>query len=185
MDDLKIRELLLSRSEKGLEEMERAYGKLCRRIALNILGDPHDAEECVNDAYLSVWSHVTDIEPGLLRAYLCRLVRNNAINLYHRNTAKKRNSEYTIALEELAEDIPAMNTVEEEVLKNELIEEIWSFVRSLPEDSRFLFMQCYWYAETPASVAKMIRRSSHYVSVKLSRIRKKLKEHLLKKGYFV
>ena len=40
---------LFARSEEGLTLLQTHYGKLCHRIALNVLGNREDAEECVND----------------------------------------------------------------------------------------------------------------------------------------
>ena len=66
----------------------------------------------MNDAYLAVWNTIPPNRPALLRAYLCRIVRNLSIKKYRVNTAEKRNSFYDRSLEELAECIPARETVE-------------------------------------------------------------------------
>ena len=182
MEAESIKTLLFSRSEKGLEELDKAYGKLCRGIAMNILRDPLDAEECVNDAYFAVWNRIPPADPASLSAYLCRIVKNICIDRLRRNTAEKRNTAYCITMEELTEDIPAFSDVEEEVLQHELIEEISSFVRALPTEKQFLFVQRYWFAEEVPDIAKAIGKSSHYVSVKLFRIRKQLAEYLAEKG---
>ena len=185
MDDRAIIEMFFARSEKGLEELEKAYGKLCRRIAMNIVSDPQDAEECVNDAYFSVWNRIPPEEPRSLSAYLCRIVRNISVDRVRQRTAQKRNSDYTVAMDELAEDIPAFNDVEETVLQQELIEEISAFVRSLSKENQYLFVQRYWCAEPVSAIAETIGRSSHYVSVTLFRIRKKLRDFLKEKGVCV
>lgn len=45
-------------------------------------------------------------------AYLCRIVRNISLNLYHRKEAAKRSSSYTIAMEEIEACLAAPDTVE-------------------------------------------------------------------------
>jgi len=45
MDDLKIVDLYLSRSEKAIAETDLKYGKLCRHVAMNILRNNEDSEE--------------------------------------------------------------------------------------------------------------------------------------------
>lgn len=50
MDDESIIELFFARNEKAITETEHKYGRLCFHIAMNILGNTEDAEECVNDA---------------------------------------------------------------------------------------------------------------------------------------
>ncbi|MBR5615467.1 MAG: hypothetical protein IKW66_01470, partial [Clostridia bacterium] len=46
-----ILDLLWKRSEDGLRGIREAYDPLCRRIAMNLLGQREDAEECVSDVY--------------------------------------------------------------------------------------------------------------------------------------
>ncbi len=56
MEDAQIIELFFARSEDAVSELDKKYGKLCHKLADNILASAQDAEECVNDAYLSTWS---------------------------------------------------------------------------------------------------------------------------------
>ena len=107
MDDDRIIELFFERSEQAIVELSGKYGSVCSRIAQNILNDQLDSEECVNDAYLVVWNSIPPQRPDSLAGYVCSIVRNIALNKYHRNTAKKRNSVYDVALEEIAEYLPS------------------------------------------------------------------------------
>ncbi len=178
MDDRTIKAMLLSRNEQALELLDREYGKLCRKIALNILGNPLDAEECVNDAYLAVWTHVPPVDPDPLRSYLLKTVRNAAIQRYRTESAKKRNRRFDIPLNELEETLFSCTNVEEEVLKKELFLEIEAFLKALPTENRVLFVRRYWYSESVSDLAKDFGISEHNVVVKLARIRKKLKDYL-------
>ena len=53
IDDEKIIELFFERSEQGIRELDMKYGKICHNLSYNIVNSRRDAEECVNDAYLS------------------------------------------------------------------------------------------------------------------------------------
>lgn len=75
MEDGQIVGLFWARSEEALRAVDETYGGLCRSLALNILNDRQDAEECVNDAYLGLWRAIPPARPAPLRAYLCRVVR--------------------------------------------------------------------------------------------------------------
>ena len=46
MEDSQIIELYWQRSENAIAETAKKYGKLCRHIAMNIVGNFSDAEEC-------------------------------------------------------------------------------------------------------------------------------------------
>ena len=76
MEDQQIIRLFFERSEQAITELSRKYGALCFQIADNILDDPQDAEECVNDAWLGAWNSIPPQRPDPLRAYVCRIVRN-------------------------------------------------------------------------------------------------------------
>ena len=58
MEDRRIVELYLERSEEAILETDIKYGRYCHRIAFNILGNDEDSEECVNDAYMRTWGSI-------------------------------------------------------------------------------------------------------------------------------
>ena len=53
MDDEKILTLFFQREEAAIDAVSRKYGSYCGAIAVNILSDEADAEECVNDVWQS------------------------------------------------------------------------------------------------------------------------------------
>ena len=182
MDDSQIIELFFERSEQAIALLSEKYGAFCLRLAEGILSDTRDAEECVNDAYLAVWNRIPPERPDPLVSYLGRIVRNLALKKYHANTAKKRNSRYDVALDEIADCFPAAARVEDEIEAKEAAESIGRFLEALDKDSRILFVRRYWYADGIGDLAARFSLSRHAVSVRLSRIRKALRKHLIKEG---
>ena len=76
---------LLRRLRRGdpsaLEElMDRDMGFACGLAGSVLRGRPRDAEEVVSDAFLALWEHAGQVEPGKLRPWLGRVVRNKALN---------------------------------------------------------------------------------------------------------
>ena len=53
MDDERIVELYWDRDESAISESSLKYGAYCTSIAHNILFNTADAEECVNDTWLT------------------------------------------------------------------------------------------------------------------------------------
>ncbi len=182
MEDNRIIELFYARSEQAIVELSRKYGTLCGRVAFNILNDRLDAEECVNDAYLGVWNTVPPQRPDPLPSYVCRIVRNLALKKYHANTARKRNSVYDAALDEIADCIPSSVSVEGEAEAKETARAIDAFLATLDRQSRLLFVRRYWFVDSVGELAEEFHLSRHAVSVRLSRIRKALEKHLIKEG---
>ena len=185
MEDLKIIALFYQRSEQAIIELSNKYGAICRKVANNILNNRQDTEECLNDAYLGAWNTIPPQNPNPLLTYICRIVRNLAIKRYHTNTAAKRNSIYDIALDELENCFPSSATVENEWEARETVESIDRFLASLDRDSRVMFVQRYWYSFSITELAELFHTSKHNVSVRLSRIRAKLRKHLIKEGVFL
>ncbi len=183
-NDAEIIRLFFGRDESGIAEMSEKYKSYCTRIALNILNIREDAEECVNDAFLTAWNTIPPNSPEKLSAYLGKLVRNNAINKLEKNRAGKRgglNSE--IVLDELAEIIPSESSVEQEQEAKELMEEINRFLRGLSHEKRSIFICRYFFCDSVRDISASMGISENKVSVTLNRIRAKLKAHLEKRGY--
>lgn len=76
MDDNKLVDLFWERSESAIKETQLKYGKLFHHIAMNILHNNEDAEECVNDTYLAAWNIIPPERSAVLSAFLCRITRN-------------------------------------------------------------------------------------------------------------
>jgi len=182
LDDSRIIKLFFERSEQAIVELSEKYGRLCTALANNILNNKSDAEECVNDAYLGVWNTVPPQSPDSLSGYVMRIVRNLAVKKYRSNTAAKRNSNYDMALEEIEDCLASRMTVDDEADADEAAEKLNLFLETLDKESRALFVRRYWYADSIDNLAEAFSTSKHNISVRLSRIRKKLKKYLQKEG---
>lgn len=185
MDDGKIIELFFERSEQAITRLSEKYGSTCQRIAVNILKDEFDAEECVNDAYLGAWNTIPPQKPNPLLSYICRIVRNLAIKRYHRNRAVKRNSHYDTSLDELENCIPAQNRVEDEVNAIELAGIIDDFLDGLDKINRVMFVRRYWFSDSVSDIAALFKMSAHAVTARLSRTRERLRRYLEERGVTV
>jgi len=183
LEENQIIQLFNERSEKAITELSNKYGFLCKSIAENILKNKQDSEECVNDAFLGVWNSIPPQNPSSLKAYVLKIVRNQAIKKYHFNTAFKRNSQYDVALDELYECFSCFNNVESELDSLELTRLINSFLKTLSKNDRIMFIKRYWFAMSVTEIAEDLNVNNHYVSVKLSRIRESLKKYLEKEGF--
>ena len=61
MEDSEIVELYFKRSETAVLETDKKYSAYLRQVAYNILRDPCDTEEIVNDTYMGAWNAITPI----------------------------------------------------------------------------------------------------------------------------
>lgn len=185
MDDEKIIELFFNRSEQAIEEVDKKYGKTCHNISYNILHNKLDAEECVNDAYLGAWNAIPPARPNPLLTYLCKIVRNLSLKRYEFNTAIKRNSTYDVAMEELESCLSSPETVESEIALKELTHIIENFLDSLSMENRVIFLRRYWFSDTYSDIAARVGMTEKNVSVRLTRIREKLRNYLTEREVLV
>ena len=101
MDDREIVKLFWARSPQAVDALDEAYGPDLRRLAQRLLDDRQDAEECVNDTYLSLWQGIPPAKPDPLLPYALRVTRNLCLKRKRWNTAGKRSSPFDAAFEEL------------------------------------------------------------------------------------
>lgn len=184
-EDETIIEMFFERSEQGIRELDKKYGHFLRKISYNILNNLQDAEECVNDAYLGAWNAIPPAKPDPLLTYICKIVRNISLKLYYKKTAAKRNSVYTIAMDEIEACIASPSTVEAELEAKELANIIESFLDTLTPENRVIFMRRYWFSESCKDIAELVGLTEKNVSVRLTRIRRKLKSYLAEREVFV
>ena len=177
--------LFFAREEQAIHELDIKYGKVFYKTSYNILKNELDVEECVNDAYLGTWNTIPPTKPHSLLAYVCQIVRNLSLKCYYMKKSIKRNSTYDMAMEELDSCFSLTSTVEDEIETKELAQMIEDFLDTLSLENRVIFLQRYWFSDTYSDIAKKVGISEKSVSVRLVRIRKKMREYLMEREVFL
>ena len=178
MQDNEIIRMYLDRNEQAIAESDRKYGALCHSVAMNILDSRPDAEECVNDTWLKAWNSIPPQHPTYLKAFLCRITRNLALDRFRTLHRRKRNADIEVSLSELEACIPMP-----EESADELPGLLNMFLDGLDSLERRLFMGKYWHGYSLRQLAKGYGLSENAVSLHLMRTRKKLKAFLEERGY--
>ena len=181
MDDCKIIELFERRDEGAIVECQKQYSKLCTAIALHILGNPEDAEECVNDTWVKAWHAMPPKRPNNLKTFLGKITRHLSIDRYRTLHSSKRNIDLEVAMDELGDAIPMPDDTDENLLCGLLDE----FLRGIPRTDCRLFLGRYWYGHSVATLAGHYGMSANTVSQHLYQTRQKLKAFLGERGYSV
>lgn len=185
MDDREIISLYHSRDETAIEETMHKYGAYCGSIALNILSEKQDAEECVNDTYFAAWRRMPPDRPGCLRVFLGKITRNLAISRYRAAHAKKRYAGIELILSELEECIPSLSDGRRTAERAELAEIIGNWLEGLDAADRALFVRRYWHGESVGELAERYGCTSAQMSQKMLRLRRQLKKCLEKEDITV
>ena len=182
MDDSEIIALLWNRTENALSALAQKFGRRLQRLAENILHNPQDAQECVNDTYLALWNTIPPQRPDPLAPYALRLCKNIAVSRTRTTLAQKR-SGYEIALDELSECI-GTSSLEETLDARELGQVIDRFLDTLTLQNRVIFLRRHWYGDAVSEIAVRVGLSENAVSVRLNRTRNKLRAYLIKEGVY-
>ena len=183
MTDADIVTLYWARDEQAIAQTAQKFGAYCRKIAMNLLGSPEDAEECENDTWMAAWNSMPQNRPDKLAPYLGRITRNLALDLRERQNAKKRGGGQTeTVLEELEFCLPAGDHTAQEVESAETARSISAFLRSQPEQARNIFIRRYWYCDATADIAARYSLTESKVRVTLHRTRGKLAAYLQERG---
>ena len=176
MQDGQIVELYFARKEEAIAATSAKYNSYCMQIAMNILHNREDSEECVNDTYLAAWNSIPPQRPEKLAAYLGRLTRNLSLNRYKSmNAARRGGGELALSLTELDECIADSSAEHNAEDTGKLISE---FLYTQQKETRQVFVRRYFYNDSIADIADRFGMSDSKVKSMLHRTRLALKAYL-------
>ena len=183
MEDARIIQLFRDRSEQAIAELEEKYGRLCYKVARNILRDVLDAEECVNDTYLHTWNAIPPARPSALKLWLGRIARNLSLDRWKWTRAQKRGGAgMEVLLGELDDCVPTSHSPERCLEDQEIADLIGAFLRRLPPERRQIFLRRYWYGQELSEIAGALGCGQGKVKSSLFRTRKALRAYLEQEG---
>jgi RNA polymerase sigma-70 factor, ECF subfamily len=178
--------LLVSKAQRGdaraFEALMRRYNRRLFRVARGVLRDDNAAEDAVQEAYLSAFTHLSQYQPsGKFGAWLARIALNEALMIRRRARAD------TVSLEEstsapgpTATEVPASEpavTFEyDEVLHaRQLLEQA---IDGLSEGFRLVFILRRVEQMSAAETAQSLGINEVTVRTRLHRAQRQLKTEL-------
>jgi len=180
MEDFDIINLIYNRQEIGLENLKKKYNDLIYTVALSILNNESDSDESVNDTYLKTWRTIPPYKPTFLKSFVCKIVRQISIDKYRVNSRKYKKERN---INELDYEISSEYSLEDELYKSELVSYINLFLEKLDIETQILFIRRYFMNEGVKSLSNRYGITENLISVKLSRVKVKLKKYLELEGY--
>lgn len=184
MEDHEIVALFFERDEAALTEISRKYSLSLRSLCLRILGNPEDAEECLNDTYHCLWNKIPPEQPEHLLGYALRIARNLALKKREYLSAEKRNTASLLSLDELEECIPDENDPAQSLQAAELTAAIERWLDKQTKQNRIIFLRRFFFLDAEKEIAAWLGISEDAVEARLRRMKADLKKHLIKGGYW-
>lgn len=180
LDDQVIVQKFFNRCEEAITDSQRKYGRYCHTIAFNILFSEEDTEECLNDTWMQTWNAIPPQCPACFQAFLAKITRNIALNMYRaQNALKRAGDRVTETLDELVECTSLHSDNVEENFDRQVLEDtINSFLEKVPEKKRKIFVRRYFYMDSIEEIAGMYGIKKSLVKVTLLRLRRELQYEL-------
>ena len=186
MSDEKIVDLYWQRDEQAIKETDFKYKKFLLSVAMNIVHDMCDSEECLNDTYIGTWNSIPPARPILLQSFLATIMRRTAINRYNANKRQKRiASEFTVSLSDIEDFIADEGDMQAEFEAKELAKTISNYVRSLPDRQMYIFVSRFYIADSLSFISQELGCSIATVKREINVIKNGLKKQLESEGYIV
>ena len=185
VEDQQLIKLFFDRSDKAICHLADKYEKSMYTISYNILQNRQDAEECVNDSYLSLWNAIPPARPDPLYSFVCRVTRNISLTRYKYNSAYKRDRANQVSFEEIADCFPADSDVTAEMEKEEITKILNMWLDTLNKDNLYIFMRRYWYMDSVSDISTNMQITQAAVYLRIDRMKKSLYKYLTERGVVV
>ena len=147
--DIALLERISARDQGAVADLYDRHHRLLFALILRILRDRGEAEEVLQEVFLSVWTKADTYNPSLGSpvGWLVRLARNRAIDRLRTLSVRAR---AVTAVDEP----PALENPEEAAARSEQQGRVRSALDSLPAEQRELLEQAYFRGLTHSELAE-------------------------------
>ncbi len=152
-----------TKTETDVARVLRAYGDMLYRTAYLLLGNPHDAQDALQEVLLRYMEKAPDFQsPDHEKAWLLRVTSNCC-----KDCLRFRMRHTYIDLESLRELLPAPD-------KQQLVRELYA----LPARYKTVLILFYFEGYSAKEIAQILGLSENAVKKRLQRAREALKKEL-------
>jgi len=163
----------LAGEARAFEELVRRHLRSVHAVALGVLGNPADAEDVSQEAFLIALEKLEECrDPERFAAWLMRIVRNRALN-FRESRSRREGEPLERAAEAAGGDDPAR-----EAERLELRERLLAALAGLPESQREVVLLHDLEGWRHREIGELLGTSEGAVRVRLSEARRRLRAAL-------
>ena len=154
------------------------YQSACYGLAWRLLGDPDQAADAAQDAFVHAYDAISKYRGGIFRSWILRITANASYDILRR--AQRRPTTALPDPEEGEAELPDQSAVDPavEVGRSELYRHLDAALRRLPEDQRTAVILCDVYGMDYQEVADATASALGTVKSRIHRGRLRLREML-------
>jgi RNA polymerase sigma-70 factor (ECF subfamily) len=154
------------------------YQSACYGLAFRLLGDPDQAADATQDAFVHAYRAMDSYRGGVFRSWLLRITANASYDILRR--AQRRPSQPLPDAEEGAPELPDLSAVNPvvEATRSELYRHLERALAMLPPDQRTAIVLCDVYGMDYNEVASMTQSALGTVKSRIHRGRLRLRQLL-------
>ena len=166
------------------EQIVLKYQNLVYTVCLNILKNPHDAENTAQETFLSAFLHLKNAnkssDPENLKPWICRIAVNKSID-FKRKSYKIITNEESFELSEF--EINGSESVENQIELQERLNKLNIVISNIPEKYANAVKAFYFKQMSVKEIAKHYNIPEKTVETHLYRAKKLIKERWGENGY--
>ncbi|WP_257666476.1 RNA polymerase sigma-70 factor [Parapedobacter tibetensis] len=174
-NDTDLLQGLSDSKERALVELYNRYWDKLFVVAANLLDSAEEAEECVQNVFLSLWKRrETLLLSHSLNTYLSVSVKYQSFSMMARNHRRHAQAEWDDAI-----DVADTTSPEGEYIAKELQQRIEQSINRLPPKCQLAFRMSREQGMAVKAIAEELHLSENTVKMHLKNANKKLKNDLL------
>ncbi|ANA82436.1 RNA polymerase, sigma-24 subunit, ECF subfamily protein [Paenibacillus vortex V453] len=152
----------------------REYQRQLYIYCCRLLGSEQDAEDAVQEIFLKAYQSISGYKATVsFNAWLYKIAYHHCLNLLHRRQLSEK-------LGRLLKGQIFAESAEQEFLRGAFSEPLSRALVSLPAEERSLLVLYVFHDKTYAELSEIIGKTPEAVRKKLTRIRRKVKETMMK-----
>ena len=132
------------------------HGGAAYSLAYRILGDRGAAEDCIQEAFISIWRSGGRFDPtrGSVRSWTLSIVRNRAIDALRSKAGKA--PKLTFDDDAILESRPADDLTDDEAMRHETATEVRGALSQLPDEQSKVIQLAYFGGFSQSEIAAMM-----------------------------
>ena len=163
--DIQLLRRLALRDNDALAELYDCHSKLLFGVAYRIIGETKEAEDILQEAFVSIWERAADFDPrlGVPLSWMVTIARNRAIEHVRASERQKR------LVQRASAETPSAPESNDQPADNEDFARARSIMSELPVDQRRAIEMAFLDGLTQTQIAERLQEPLGTIKARIRR----------------